>query len=288
MDDPEFSPWVASPLRIVLIVDPDFFDHWRTGMVINALNDAAAPVYIMRLWAHCQDRKAYEFAMPAAGLKAQCKCPADAQLFEESLIDAGFIRRDGDIVTVIGWAEKNAALIAAWGNGARGGRPKKNPTETHGLPMGNPARTHGEPMANPQETDKRREEKIREENSSSLRSEEAPRAKRLPQDWALPDEWRAWARKERPDLNPEATADQFRDYWVSRPGKDGRKLDWQATWRNWVRNQRQDRQTMARIPTAAEQRVMQAIPSLAAPHLRQSPALQFVEEVNNEPPLCLD
>jgi hypothetical protein len=85
-----------------LIVDPDFFDHWRTGMVIHALNDQAAPVYIMRLWAHCQERKADSFVMPAAGLRAQCKCPADPETFEKALIDAGFIERNGANIRVIG------------------------------------------------------------------------------------------------------------------------------------------------------------------------------------------
>ncbi|WP_074380613.1 DUF1376 domain-containing protein [Bartonella doshiae] len=28
---------------------------------------------------------------------------------------------------------------------------------------------------------------------------------------------------------------KFRDYWNARAGKDARKTDWQATWRNWVR-----------------------------------------------------
>lgn len=31
-------------------------------------------------------------------------------------------------------------------------------------------------------------------------------------------------------------AASFRDFWISKPGKDGVKLDWVATWRNWVRN----------------------------------------------------
>ncbi len=64
------------------------------------------------------------------------------------------------------------------------------------------------------------------------------RATRLPATWVLPPEWAEWARDERPDLEPEAIACQFRDYWIARPGKDGRKTDWLATWRNWVRNQR--------------------------------------------------
>lgn len=32
-------------------------------------------------------------------------------------------------------------------------------------------------------------------------------------------------------------AAKFIDYWLSKPGKDGVKLDWQATWRNWCRTE---------------------------------------------------
>ncbi|WP_073010464.1 helix-turn-helix domain-containing protein [Roseibium suaedae] len=31
-------------------------------------------------------------------------------------------------------------------------------------------------------------------------------------------------------------AEQFRDYWISKPGAGGCKLDWDATWRNWCGN----------------------------------------------------
>ena len=36
-------------------------------------------------------------------------------------------------------------------------------------------------------------------------------------------------------LDVSAVWDQFRDYWLAIPGRQGVKLDWQATWRNWVR-----------------------------------------------------
>jgi len=62
---------------------------------------------------------------------------------------------------------------------------------------------------------------------------------RLPEDWTLPAEWRTWAEKERQDLALDTVADGFRDFWIGKAGKEGRKADWQATWRNWVRNQRQ-------------------------------------------------
>lgn len=144
-----------------MIVDPDFLDHWRTGMVIDALGDPMAPMYILRLWAHCQERKSDTFTIPTRGLKAQCKAPGDADAFEAALIEAGFIERNGDSITVVGWADKNASLLAAWANGAKGGRPKKeqnqNPAETHGKPSGNPSLTQAKPI---------REEKRREESNT--------------------------------------------------------------------------------------------------------------------------
>jgi biotin operon repressor len=60
---------------------------------------------------------------------------------------------------------------------------------------------------------------------------------RLSQD-SLPDEWKLFCNEERPDLNPSAVFDGFRDYWIGIAGAKGVKLDWLATWRNWVRNQK--------------------------------------------------
>lgn len=86
-----------------------------------------------------------------------------------------------------------------------------------------------------------REEK-RREDTSSLRSEvetaSPQRGSRLPTDWALPDDWAAWAKQTRPDLNPNETAQRFADYWHGIAGAKGRKADWLATWRNWVRNEK--------------------------------------------------
>jgi hypothetical protein len=45
-----------------------------------------------------------------------------------------------------------------------------------------------------------------------------------------------WATQERPDLDVRQVAEQFKDYWVAQAGQKGVKLDWDATWRNWVRN----------------------------------------------------
>lgn len=55
----------------------------------------------------------------------------------------------------------------------------------------------------------------------------------------LPEDWRSWCEQERPDLDASSVWAQFADYWVAAPGAKGCKADWLATWRNWVRRERQ-------------------------------------------------
>jgi uncharacterized protein YdaU (DUF1376 family) len=64
------------------------------------------------------------------------------------------------------------------------------------------------------------------------------RGTRLPQDWTLPLEWATWAIQTRPDLSPQKVSEVFHDHWISQPGQKGVKTNWEATWRNWVRNQK--------------------------------------------------
>lgn len=68
----------------------------------------------------------------------------------------------------------------------------------------------------------------------------AEQGTRLAADFAMPDDWIEWAMKERSWSRKDAEAEgaNFVDYWHAKPGKDGRKSDWPATWRNWVRNSR--------------------------------------------------
>lgn len=56
---------------------------------------------------------------------------------------------------------------------------------------------------------------------------------RLPDGFPAQD-WLEWA-AEQGHSDPKYEAERFRDYWLGRSGKDGRKADWPATWRNWVR-----------------------------------------------------
>lgn len=59
------------------------------------------------------------------------------------------------------------------------------------------------------------------------------RATRLPTDWRPCEEDRQFCSAA--GLDPDRIAEEFRDYWHSKPGANGTKLDWCATWRNWCR-----------------------------------------------------
>lgn len=66
------------------------------------------------------------------------------------------------------------------------------------------------------------------------------RGSRLPNDWVLPNEWIDEANKIKSFLTNEQIkniADGFKDYWVSLSGSKAVRVDWLATWRNWIRNQ---------------------------------------------------
>lgn len=128
-----------------MIVDPDFLDHWRTRMLVDLLGTEMAPLYIIRLWAHCHQRKGDTFTMPSDGVKAICRAEGDSGDLEEALIKGGWIERDGMRVIVTKWADHNRSLIQAWENGKRGGRPRK----TQEKPSGNPADNRTETQAKP-------------------------------------------------------------------------------------------------------------------------------------------
>ncbi len=76
-------------------------------------------------------------------------------------------------------------------------------------------------------------------NADGKPDSSAARGSRLPKDWILTKAWGEEALAIEPTWSADHCrfqADKFRDYWVAVSGKAGVKLDWLATWRNWVRN----------------------------------------------------
>lgn len=104
-------------------------------------------------------------------------------------------------------------------NGKLGGRPKKTQVVISGLP--------DESQNNPNQEPLTINHKPIEKNK---------RGSRLSPDFLFTGEWLAFCKQERPDLEPVQTFEKFKDYWIAQAGQKGVKLDWFATWRNWVRS----------------------------------------------------
>jgi hypothetical protein len=206
-----------------VIVDPDFLDHWRTRMLVDLLGgDELAPMYVIRVWGHCQTRRATEFEVPPAGLKAICRAPHDAAMFEQAMIEAGFIERAGALLRVPKWADHNAKLIANWKNGQGGGRPKggkeeptENPPKTQEEPNENPTLTHTEPI---REEKRREEEKPTQTLASEGLSEPIPKHSR-----AHGTNQRALGTNPRATgTNPRALCAGFERFWSAYPRRRNR------------------------------------------------------------------
>ncbi len=62
-------------------------------------------------------------------------------------------------------------------------------------------------------------------------------ARRLPESWQLPVSWATWAMDVEglDEFSVRREAERFKDYWLGVAGAKGRKKDWKATWRNWIR-----------------------------------------------------
>lgn len=84
---------------------------------------------------------------------------------------------------------------------------------------------------------KRTKETIEQVNKTeAIASVAKKRGSRLADDWFLPMAWGQWAISEGYAQDViRVEADNFKDYWHSKAGPTASKLDWEATWRIWVR-----------------------------------------------------
>ena len=113
--------------------------------------------------------------------------------------------------------------------------PIENPSET--VPL--------EPLAKGSEESRGKGKgKVGSEGDSSVggsvvadasHAKRAPRGTRIPEDFSVTPEMVQWAREHCPDVEGRRATDAFIDHWRGKTGRDATKLDWIATWRNWLR-----------------------------------------------------
>lgn len=62
------------------------------------------------------------------------------------------------------------------------------------------------------------------------------RAKRIDEGWKPSDELVSWTQETAPQLAVDKEVERFVDYWLSASGANASKLDWNRTWKNWIRS----------------------------------------------------
>lgn len=223
-----------------MIVDPDFLDHWKTQMLCNELGDPCAALCLIRLWAHCQNRKSDTFEnLTAEALRAICRWSGDANKFEGELVRAGFVYRDGTTITVHGWSERNKELVAKWKNGKLGGRPKSTNTNLQQTETESRL-TYAEPTGNL--------------NSISVNLPETEIESRVTDEIRL-DESRGDKKKEHcadephdpglgdgDDPDQEPYSDEFLEFWGVFP--QGRRKNKGGAWKSWQKSIKRTKPTV--------------------------------------------
>jgi len=112
------------------------------------------------------------------------------------------------------------------------------------------------------------------ETETETKKEKKTLGKRLASDFSFPKEWEEFCQTERPELSPVKTFDQFKDYWIAQAGQKGVKLDWFATWRNWVRSTNAPKQNPAdrvRLTVAPSNEPDPALLKIKADALKAAP-----------------
>jgi hypothetical protein len=87
----------------------------------------------------------------------------------------------------------------------------------------------------PSETTSLREPRAERASRDPEKRTPAKRAHRLPPDWWPDEALRAYARDRLPSNRAcQDETEKFKNYWAAAGGKNAAKLDWDATYRNWV------------------------------------------------------
>jgi uncharacterized protein YdaU (DUF1376 family) len=106
--------------------------------------------------------------------------------------------------------------------------------------------------------------------------------KRLATDFCLTKEWEDFCVEQRPELNPTKTFDQFKDYWIAQAGQKGVKLDWFATWRNWVRSTNAPKQNpydVVRLTVASKNEPDPALEKIKADAKKAAPLPDHIRQI---------
>jgi len=135
-------------------------------------------------------------------------------------------------------AEYSAKATTARSNGKLGGRPKITQSVNSGLAKQTQPKAKQEPLNTKHKTINNKQETVKKNSTNVLAViDKKKQTTYLSDDWQLPNSWGSWAMDYSNLGKPEIVleGEKFRDYWVNITTAKGKKADWFATWRMWIR-----------------------------------------------------
>lgn len=134
--------------------------------------------------------------------------------------------------------------------GSKGGRSKAlaSATAKAKQPLAN-----GEQILTETETETETEE-LPDGSSQVAAKRPSTRGTRIADPFVVTAEMRAWAATRTPHVDVNASTEVFVNYWRAKAGRDASKVDWFATWQNWlIRDEQNAATSSARQLTRTEQ-----------------------------------
>jgi hypothetical protein len=209
---------------------------WRDGFILGLKPDER----LLFLWVITNPSTdlcgAYEAALPTIELETGLKGKRILEIFDQFAQVGKVVYRHGWVIVhnftkhqngtstnVKKGAERSLNACPDWVKDtlSKGMYTDPNPT----LPEPRP-----EPRPEPEPNGKR------EADTSPSAPPPKTKGTRLAEPFLLTAEMRAYAAAKRPEVDPVLETEKFCNYWRAKPGRDGTKLDWLATWRNWILN----------------------------------------------------
>jgi hypothetical protein len=162
----------------------------------------------------------------------------------DALVDAGLWERTSDGYLFYNWHEYQPSKQDVDAERAasrermrdlRAKRKGKKPLEQAevGDVFGRTVPNRSESVRNPDPT---RPDPTPNKEEADASSSPRKRATRISEDFQITPEMRLWASSKAPDADLITETEKFINYWIAKSGKDATKLDWAATWRNWILN----------------------------------------------------
>jgi hypothetical protein len=142
----------------------------------------------------------------------------------ETFLKQGFIERDWSIAN---WNKRQYASDSSTAR-VQKHREKIGLKQSETLHVTNETVTVTAPEQNRTDT-----EQIQTKTTASQAT--PIRGRRIPPDFSVTEEHRLFAEKNRL-VSPDSEIGAFKDYWEAKAGRDAVKLDWDKTFRNWLRN----------------------------------------------------